>query len=64
MNRLLDDENFPVPAVQALRQLGYDVITLQERGKGNQQFPDNDVLELATIENRTVLTLNRKHFIR
>jgi len=64
MNRLLADENFPAPAVQALRQLGYDVITLQERGNANQQFPDNDVLELATIEKRTVLTLNRKHFIR
>jgi predicted nuclease of predicted toxin-antitoxin system len=64
MNRLLADENFPAPAVQALRQLGYDVITLQERGKANQQFPDSQVLELATVENRTVLTLNRKHFIR
>ncbi len=64
MNGLLADENFPAPAVQALRQLGYDVITLQERGKANQQFPDIEVLELATLEKRTVLTINRKHFIR
>jgi predicted nuclease of predicted toxin-antitoxin system len=63
MNRLPADENFPAPAVQALRQPGYDVITLQERGKANQQFPDSQALELATVENRTVLALNRKHFI-
>ena len=64
MNRLLADENLPLPVVEELRMLGYDVITLQEAGRGNQQFPDEKVLHLAEKQNRAVLTLNRKHFVR
>jgi len=50
--------------VEELRRLGYDVVTVQEKGKGNQQFPDNEVLSLASAEERAVMTLNRKHFVR
>ena len=64
MNRLLADENLPLPVVEGLRMLGYDVITLQEAGRGSQQCPDEKVLHLAEEQNRAVLTLNRKHFVR
>ena len=64
MNRFLADENLPLPVVAELRSLGHDVMTLQEAGKGNQQFPDEKVLHLAAEQNRAVVTLNRKHFIR
>ena len=64
MNRFLADENLPLPVVAELRSLGYDVITLQEAGRGNQQFPDEKVLHLASEQGRALVTLNRKHFIR
>ena len=41
-------ENLPLPVVTELRSLGYDVITIQEAGRGNQQFPDEKVLHLAS----------------
>ncbi|MCF8128563.1 MAG: DUF5615 family PIN-like protein [Deltaproteobacteria bacterium] len=59
----LADENVPMPVVEELRSLGYDVMTLLEAGKGNQRFPDDKVLDLASEQNRAVITLNRKHFI-
>ena len=64
MNRFLADENLPLPVVAELRLLGYDVVTLQEAGRGNQQFPDEKVLYLALEQGRALVTLNRKHFIR
>ena len=64
MHRFLADENLPLPVVEELRSLGYDVMTLQETGRGNQQFPDEKVLHLAVEQGRAVVTLNRKHFIR
>jgi len=35
MHRFLTDENLPLPVVEELRLLGYDVVTLQEAGRGN-----------------------------
>lgn len=64
MARLYPNENFPLPVVEELRRLGHDVLTVQETGKGNQAVPDEDVLAFAVSENRAVLTLNRKHFVR
>ena len=64
MARLYSNENFPLPAVNELRKLGHDVATIQETGKAGQSVPDEDVLAFAASENRTLLTLNRKHFIR
>jgi uncharacterized protein with PIN domain len=62
--RLYADENFPLPVVEALRQLGYDVLTLAEDGKAEQKVSDEAVLAAATTQERILLTLNRKHFIR
>jgi hypothetical protein len=64
MARLYANENFPLPVVESLRQLGHDVITVSETGKAEQAWPDEDVLEFASQDDRALLTLNRKHFIR
>ena len=64
MARLYSNENFPLPVVERLRALGHEVLTIQEAGKADQALPDNEVLAFATRENRTLLTLNRLHFIR
>lgn len=48
----------------ALRRLGHDVLTILETGAANQALPDENVLAFATTQNRIVLTLNRKDFIR
>lgn len=64
MARLYADENFPLPVVEALRDLGHDVLTIYEDGKENQGYPDEAVLQDAIRYNRCVLTVNRKHFRR
>ena len=64
MARLYSNENFPLPVVEQLRTLGHDVLTIQESGKADQAVPDAEVLKFATAENRTVLTINRRHFIQ
>ena len=64
MARLYANENFPHPVVAELRRLGHDVVTVQEAGKGEQAFPDEDVLAAARTDGRAVLTVNRKHFVR
>lgn len=63
MARLYSNENFPLPVALELRRLGHDVLTIQEAGKAEQAVPDEEVLSFATAEGRTLLTLNRKHFI-
>jgi hypothetical protein len=64
MARLYSNENFPLPVVESLRVLGHDVLTIQETGKADQALPDDEVLKFATDDNRAVLTLNRRHFMR
>src|SRR5947208_1242999 len=64
MARFYSNENFPQAAVEELRKLSHDVLTSLEAGKANQRIPDEEVLAFATNENRILLTLNRKHFIK
>ena len=64
MAKLYANENFPLPAVLALRDLGHDILTSLEAGKANQSLPDEAVLAYARQQGRVLLTLNRKHFIR
>jgi hypothetical protein len=64
MAKFYTNENFPKPAVEALRKLGHDVLTSLEAGNANQSTPDEEVLRFATQQERILLTLNRKHFIR
>ncbi len=64
MARLFADETFPLPVVEELRILGYDVVTIQETGIAGKGVSDADVLTQAVSEGRAILTLNRKHFIQ
>ncbi len=64
MGRLYADENFPLPAVEELRRLGHDVLTADESGRAGRAIPDDEVLAFAIEERHTLLTINRKHFIR
>jgi hypothetical protein len=48
MAAFYSNENFPLPAVEALRGLGHDVLTIQETGRAGTALPDKDrSLELA-----------------
>jgi hypothetical protein len=62
--KLFADENFPKPAVDALRSLGHDVVTMQETGEAGRSIPDDAVLARASADGRAVLTINRKDFLR
>lgn len=63
MARLYSNENFPQAVVEALRDLGHDVLTTHEAGKSNQAIQDEDVLAFATENSRALLTINRRDFI-
>jgi hypothetical protein len=39
--QLYADENFPLPVVEELRQLGHDVLTAQDDGRQATPDPDN-----------------------
>ena len=47
MARIYADEQYPFPVVKILRNLGHDVLTVQEAGKANQKIPDDEVLAFA-----------------
>jgi uncharacterized protein with PIN domain len=64
MLKLYANENFPLETVQVLRNFGYDVLTTHEIGKSNLKIPDEEVLTFAISENRAILTINRKDFMR
>jgi hypothetical protein len=64
MARFYSNENFPLPVVERLRELGHDVLTTLDAGQSNQALPDEDVLAFAIDQQRAVLTLNRRHFVR
>jgi len=44
--------------------MGHDVLTVQEAGNNNLGIPDEEVLAFAIRDNRAVITLNRRDFIR
>jgi hypothetical protein len=62
--RLYANENFPLPVVEELRRLGHDVLTSYESGQAGKAISDPDVLALSIREERILITLNRKHFVR
>lgn len=64
MARIYANENFPLPVVERLRELGHDVLTTHDVGASEQAISDAQVLAFAASQQRCVLTLNRKHFIR
>jgi hypothetical protein len=64
MAQIYANENFPLPVVEELRNLGHDVLTSFESGKSGQAIPDDEVLAFSVTEKRILITLNRRHFIR
>jgi predicted nuclease of predicted toxin-antitoxin system len=64
MAHFYSNENFPLPVVEELRKLGHDVLTIQEIGRAGKALTDEEVFAFTCKENRNLLTLNRKHFIR
>jgi hypothetical protein len=64
MARLYANENFPLPVVERLRELGHDVLTIHETGEAGRAMPDDAVLNSACGQRRAVLTFNRSHFIQ
>ncbi len=63
MARLYSNENFPLPVVERLRELGHDVLTSFDAGNANHGIPDEEVLAFAVASGRCLLTLNRKDFM-
>jgi hypothetical protein len=64
MARFYSNENFPLPVVHALRAMRHDVLTTHDAGKSGLAIPDEEVLAFAVAHERSILTLNRKHFVR
>lgn len=64
MARLFADEDFSFPVVEALRQAGHDVLTVNDIGKANQRWPDDAVFLFAVAQGRAMLTKNRRDFYR
>ena len=62
MARLFADENVSFDLVEALIELGHDVLTALDAGRANQAISDTDVLSHATLLDRAVLTNNRVDF--
>ena len=62
MARFYADEDFPRQVVQMLRDLGHDVLTVQEAGRRGSD--DSEVLADATADSRAVLTHNHRHYRR
>ena len=54
--RVLADENFPVDAVEALRECGHDVVWIRTAAPGS---PDLAVISWAARERRTLLTFDK-----
>jgi hypothetical protein len=62
MAQLYAGEDFPGPVVELLRDLGHDVLTVQEAGRGGED--DDQVLADATAAGRAVLIHNHRHYRR
>jgi predicted nuclease of predicted toxin-antitoxin system len=54
--RIVADENFPFPSVRAMRQMGIDILSIQQSFPG---FSDTEVLRVAVREKRILLTFDR-----
>ena len=52
------NENFPLPVVEALRELGHNLLTTYESGEVGQAMSDEDILAFAVGEWRIVLTFS------
>jgi len=44
--------------------MGHDVITVVDTGKAGQALTDKVILQLTGADQRALVTLNRRHFVR
>jgi len=56
--RLLANENFPKASVIALRENGYNVLSI---GEDNPSIQDHEVINIAIKEERLILTFDRDY---
>ena len=56
--RLLANENFPAPSIQLLRERGYDVAAVAERGGS---MADSEIMALAKADARLIVTFDRDY---
>jgi hypothetical protein len=54
MARLYADEQFPFAVIKGLREIGHDVLTVQDANQAGLKIPDSDVLNFATENNRNL----------
>jgi predicted nuclease of predicted toxin-antitoxin system len=54
--RILADENFPQPAIEALRTAGWDVFSIREESPG---ISDEEVAALCSAEDRILVTFDK-----
>lgn len=64
MRLLFADEHVPIAIVDELIQRGASVLTLKELDLENEGIADDRVLEIAARYSSTVITFNRKDFIK
>lgn len=64
MTLLYADEHFPRLVSELLRDMGHDVLTVQEAGNANLGIPDEEVLAFAVSNDRAIVTINRFDFVR
>ena len=63
MLRFYANENLSAVIVNLLRSFRHDVLTSYDAGNANQGIPDDQVLATATVDERCVITFNRKDFL-
>jgi predicted nuclease of predicted toxin-antitoxin system len=63
MARLYSNENLAIDLVEALRQFNHDILSSYDAGQANQGIPDDEVLDYATLNDRSVITFNRDDFV-
>ena len=56
--KFVANENFPLPSVRRLRELGYDIISISEEDSG---ISDESVIAGAIESNRTILTFDKDY---
>ena len=63
MARLYSNENLAIDLVEALRKFNHDILSSYDAGQANQGIPDDEVLDYATLNDRSVITFNRDDFV-
>ena len=56
--KFLANENFPLPSVHVLRELGYDINAITET---TPSISDREVMAIATETDRTILTFDKDY---